>query len=256
MTMPSMYGGYGATEFPVAVPTTTQFLDGLDLQQTCLALLLRDAINAECGTTWRRICHKLEEGHYLNRVMGQNPVAEVVDLEPSPAVLGQRFSHWPILAVYRDPGAHPETKVWNIEWATFTRQPWAVDWVIGPLDAGDQARVGKFALVVADVIRAVCEEGWHPAHLSGTSVFYGIFDQVNCVGQLGPGVAQVLGNEDGAGYYGISLLLSCTGGRVKTVGHSTDVRNKYYAAYRNAPAGTPITDIFTDGRIENQSEDP
>jgi hypothetical protein len=248
-----MYGGYGATSFPLQIPPGNRAVDFLDLQQACIGLLLKDAINAELGDEWRRICGRLEDDHYLNRDPGALPVVHIVDMEPSPAVLGQEFCQWPILAVYRE--GTPATGQQNIDGESATNQTWAIDWVIGPLDVGDIARVGKFALAVADVVRFVISEGFHPAHQSGVSVTVGIFDQLHAKGQMGPGVAQVIGDEKGNGYYGISIQLEGRSGMVKTCGHISDVRNKYYAAFTRAPVGTSVTQFIVAATIDNQSPD-
>jgi hypothetical protein len=250
----SMYGGYGATSFPLQIPLGNHAIDFLDLQQACIGLLLKDAINAELGDEWRRICSRLEDDHFLNRSPGALPVVHVVDMEPSPAVLGQTFAQWPILAVYRE--GTPTTTQQNIDGESGTAEPWAVDWVIGPLDHGDQARVGKFANAVANLVRYVTSEGFHPAHQNGVCVTVGIFSQLHAKGQMGPGVAQVIGDEKGNGYYGISIQLEGRSGMVKTCGHISDVRNKYYAAFTRAPVGTSVTQFILAATIDNQTPDP
>lgn len=253
MADPSINGGYGALAFPLALTGTTSHAEQLDPGQAAIGGLLKAAINAELGAAWQAICNRLEPGHHLNRVPGRLPVADVTDMEPSPAVLGQKYATWPILAVYRE--GEPRREPLNLVQRK-TIQRWAVDYVIGPLDAGDQARVGKFAQVVGSVINRVIEEGWHPAYQSGRRQFHGQFMRIDVVGQMGPGVARVLGDEKGNGYYGLSILLQTEERTARTVGHASDIANKYYPAFAAAPAGTATTGIQIAESYNNKTPDP
>jgi hypothetical protein len=252
MTSPSLYGGYGALAFPITLPVGIDVVDALDPGQYSIANLLKAAINAELGVAWKQICNRLSEGHHLVRENAL-PVAEIVDQEPSPALMGQRFAGWPVLAVYRE--GEPKTSGYNL-YETQTEQQWAVDWVAGPLDAGDQSRIGKFALAVASIVRATIEVGFHPAYQNGVRQFFGQFYRIDAIGQQGPGVAHVLGDEKGNGYYGVSILLQSVEFSVRTVGAAVDVTNKWYDAFKNAPAGIPVTSVRDDGTIDNQTPDP
>lgn len=248
----SMHNGFGATRFPI--PDTIESAYDVDPGQATILGLIEAAINAELGDAWLKMLGELPANHPLTRDGSTKPVGTALPFEVIPQHMTQWKARWPVLAAYRE--GEPEFGWMSTERRQLTQQ-WSVDWIIGPLDAGQIIRLGRFAVAVARIIDAVISRGYHPAYNGGARQFFGQFANIETKSIQGPGIAQSLTEESGGGYYGLTVTL-------ESVEHDVmdgaayaglfDVDNGYVAV--GTGTADTLTEIVNSIVYENQTPDP
>ena len=134
-----------------------------DPARDTLIALFSAAINAELGAAW----NSARTGTALS---ASAPVADTSYTAPRRSVLRESGYQFPLLAVYRT-GEAP--------WSWFgldvrqRRQRWGVDYILGPLKAEDERRLGGALNWVAAVVDQAIEQRGHPAYEDGDVQFYG-----------------------------------------------------------------------------------
>lgn len=216
MALPTPYdlaSGFGSTTFPLRTddPLTGEPLTAagqLDRGKTVLLYLLRAAINADCGDAWQAIMSQEDGDSFLQEYaklgIGLNPVMDIMTVQPSPQNLTQRKEAWPLLAVYREGEPTYDWKTSKIRRRT---QQWGVDYIMAPLAADSQDRLGDIVVHVVDSIETTIMRGGHPAYNGGANPFYGIFNSLHVVSSTGPACSEVIDQKQGAGYFGGSVTL-------------------------------------------------
>lgn len=197
----SIHNGFGATRFPL--PTVTTGAE-LDPGAESLLRLLEAAINADAGDAWRSVLGILPPGHFLSKYENK-PVGTASRTEVSIQNMAQFVARWPLLAVYREgePTFEPCTTSFG-----YLVQNWSVDYIIGPLDPGDQKIIGSLCNPIARLIRTVLHHGYHPAYQNGVRQFMGQFSTIGTKAIQGPNVARDLSTgESGVGYFGMTIVV-------------------------------------------------
>jgi hypothetical protein len=248
----SMHNGFGATRFPI--PGTIDSAYDVDPGQATILGLVEAAINAELGDAWRKMLGELPNTHPLIRGGSTNPVGVASPLEVTPQQMTQWKAAWPVLAAYRQ--GEPEFS-WLSTERRQLKQEWSVDWVIGPLDAGQIIRLGRFTVAVARIVDAVISRGYHPAYKSGARQFFGQFASIETKSVQGPGIAQSLTEESGGGYYGLTVTLESIERDVMdgaAYAGLIDVDNGYVAV--GTGTADTLTEIVDSILYENKTPDP
>ncbi len=248
--MTSLNNGFGANRFPLAEVDSAY---SLDPGHETLLRLVETAINSDCGDAWRAIVERLPVTHYTRRDGVFQPVGLAIPFEVTPQEMTQFKASWPILAVYRE--GEPEFNWLTTEYQTLT-QRWSVDYVLGPLTAAHKMTVGKFAISVARCIANVLLHCCHPDYQNGVSQFHGQFAGIQVKTVQGPGVAQSLGEESGAGYYGLTVTVE-TIERTTYDGYAGADAIDVQSGYVTEGTGTAdtLTEIQTDVDIDNETPD-
>jgi hypothetical protein len=252
-----IFNGFGCTRFPVDPDLVgdAKTAANLDSGQDSIIGLLEAAINADVGDAWKAIALELPMTHYLksDELSQSLPVNYTTDSEPNPALTTQQRFSWPCLAVW--PSGQPESFELTMALPAL-RQNWSVVYLIGPLDAAWQRKLGRgmCRLVYRSIQRAIWQ-GKHPAYENGRRQFFGQFSSIDVKGCDGPGVLEILDKEKNVGYYGIGITLQTV---ERTVMDDFDeVEDPTNYAY--VPAGTAsLTQRWTDTRnevsVENGSD--
>lgn len=186
-------------------------LDPLDPALDTLLGLFQAAVNAELGPAWGTIMATMPASHPL-RAAGPNPINDTLGLEPSPGVMQQRKTGFPLLCVHRTGSAkYDEVAIGGgIERLI---QNWDVHYILGPLDVGDLEKVNRICVAVTKVVRMVIRRRGHPAYQGGALQFFpaqigsiGSLGAVTLTGYDGPGQALFVGG-DGPTYYAVTMHL-------------------------------------------------
>jgi len=198
--MSSNYGGFGGTKFPAAQVASASELDP---GHKSLLGLLETAINSELGDAWASVLARVRDGNFLKQYVGQKPVGSVCDFEPTEQQRTQFKANFPLLAVYRE----GEPELWYPNQYLHQKQTWAVDWILGPVQADQIPQLGRFAIAVGRVICRAIEYARHLDYQEGVCQFQGEFAHIKPVSVNGPGVQRAAAEDAGSGYYGLTVIL-------------------------------------------------
>lgn len=250
MTATSLNDGFGALRFPVA--TAVEGIE-LDPGQASLLGLIKAAILAELGDTWTSLLATVDNAHPLNAKGNGTPVGTASLLEVTPQQMTQLLSSWPLLAVYRQ--GEPEFSQHTLGGYDVMRQEWSVDYVLGPLVAAHIIKLGPFCVAVRNVIKTVLMHGYHPTFRNGARQFFGEFVEVKVKSVQGPGLSASLGEEQGAGYYGLTVVVETT---ERTVLDGYAATGEFETDTGYVPVGTGTADLMDDVvntiTFDNQTE--
>jgi hypothetical protein len=231
-----IFDGFGCTRFPVNPDLVGDDVTAanLDSGQDTIIALLAAAINADVGAAWQRIVQNLPNNHFLMRenLSASQPVNFTTDSEPNPALTTQQLFDWPVLAVW--PSGQPEEFELTMAIPAL-RQNWSIAYLIGPLDAAWQRKLGRgICRLVFRSIQRTIWKGYHPAYMNGQRQFFGQFSEISTKGCEGPGVTEILDKEKNIGYYGLGVTLQTV---ERTVQDDFDEVEEP-ANYGYVPAGT------------------
>lgn len=200
----SLYQDFGGLELPVNAADFTTTLTPLDPARAVLAGLFKAAINSEFTEVWRKVTATLPADHAL---VGTLPVETVLELFPGAAVVNQIKPKWPLLCVHRfGTGVYESITLHDDRLI----QSWQVHYVLGPLSAPEQHKLGDMCLAVSRLIRMVVRQRGHLAYESGAVQFFpgkGDLAAVEVKSQEGPAQAVFAGDENGALHYAVTLTL-------------------------------------------------
>jgi hypothetical protein len=160
----SLYRGYGKLSLPLAETGETD-LASLDPARDILLELFAAALTAELLPRWA-------DAIAGTPLAGKSVVNVKLPLFPEAIFLGQVATDWPLLAVYRSP--EEETFSDFTLWERSVACKWGIDYCIGPLDAGNSAKLTDILRAVPRIIEGVIAEGGHRAYATqqaGNSVF-------------------------------------------------------------------------------------
>lgn len=247
--------GFGCTRFPVDPDLVGDAVTAanLDSGQDSIIGLLKAAINADLGAAWDRLVSQMPASHPLRNRNGYDlPVMHTTDSEPIPALTTQTLFAWPLLAVW--PMGTPEAFELTMSLQAL-RQDWGVGYIMGPLDAAWQRKIGRgFCRLVYRSIQRAIRCGYHPAYQNGQRQFFGQFSEIKTTGCIGPGVVEILDKEKGIGYYGIQVNLQTVERTVQDDFDETDAPYNY--AYVPTGTGATLDDwaqTDTEATTENQT---
>lgn len=206
--MTSLGERFGTLSLPVDLATVKaeRRLTVLDPGRRLLCDLFQAAIRAELQAAWTEACKGIPPEE---KISATDPCADVLELEPTGPVMGQRQAAFPLLAVYRSGEGRYETDTIYSDKLT---QPWTVDWVLGPLSVARAHNLGDAAVAIAKIINRVLSLAGHPAYESGAIQFGAdtSFGSIRLVSHEGPGQARFAGDESGTVYWAITLKLETT----------------------------------------------
>jgi len=200
--MGTLNDGFGALRLPV---TPSTYGAELDPGQDAIIGLLKAAILAECGDAFSALIGGLQTDHFLVRKGNGTPVGNTSRLEVTAQQMTQISSDWPLLAVYRQ--GEPETSQLTLGGYEIETQEWAVDYVVGSLPPADVVRFRPFLIAVDRVIKITLNHGHHPDYQEDVRQFSGQFHALRYKSRMGPGLQASLGDEQSAGYFGMTCLL-------------------------------------------------
>ncbi|HEX5076799.1 MAG TPA: hypothetical protein VFW03_26565 [Gemmatimonadaceae bacterium] len=207
MSGPSLNERIGDLVLPPDVATVTAAgnLTSLDPARRILADLFKAAIQAELTDAWiAAVGNRLAPEQ---RISATTPVADVLELEPTPQVMTTRQAGFPLLAVYRSGQGEYSTHTIYSDKLT---QPWTVDWILGPADVALAWQLCDTAVAVSKIIsRCIARQG-HPAYQSGAVQFgagRGDLGAIRMVRHEGPGQAKFVGDDKGTTYWAITMQL-------------------------------------------------
>jgi hypothetical protein len=203
----SLYETIGGLSLPVDLTPVRadRTLTSLDPGRRILADLFKAAIEAELGDAWRLAAYRLPDDGDISR---QTPVADVLELPVTPAVMQERQSKFPLLAVSRSGRGVDEQ--YSLE-VTQLRQPWTVEWILGPADVATAFQLLDTATAIWKIVRGVVRRKGHPAYEDGAIQFgeeSSPFSMVRVTGHEGPGQSQfVSGDKAAATYWSVTISL-------------------------------------------------
>ena len=206
------YAKWGGLSLPIPIGDT----DGTNLNfsdtdplQSVLVGLLSQALTSELATVWTLICAGFPDDHPLYN--STTPVADTLELEPSPDLMKERVAGWPLLAVHRT--GDVEMLDQSIQYQDI-KQAWQVHWILGPRQGAVMDRKLLNVLQAAGkIIDIAIEDKSHPDYDSGAVQFYGatlddppLASSVKVMG-WGAGQATFAGDENGAKFHALRVDL-------------------------------------------------
>ncbi len=200
----SLHQQFGGLELPVLASDVDGDLTPLDPARRVLADLFKAAINAEFGEAWASL-----NGVRASTQLRDEPVGDVLELEPSRAVMQERKSSFPLMAIYRSgEGTYEDFSLY----AQKLKQPWTLDWILGPADVATAFQLTDACVAIAKVVSLVCRLRGHPAYQGGALQFGedGSLAAIRVVKHRGPGQAKMADSGDegsGTTYWAISIEL-------------------------------------------------
>jgi len=204
----SMFQTFGDLHLPIDAADVATTLEPLDPGLGKLLALFKTAINSEYGPVWHKVVDALPVGHPLR---ASDPVADTLELEPSPSVMQQRKATWPLLCLHRTGEATYERVMLDQDRLT---QEWGLHYILSPLDIGDLRRLAPICVAVGKLIRLVIRQRGHKSYEAGELQFFpdkGGFASIALDSQEGPGQASFAGGDnDGPTYYAVSFKLKTT----------------------------------------------
>lgn len=208
--MTSIHETIGSLTLPVSLAPvqSERTLVSLDPARRILADLIKAAIEAEFTAAWQQATLGMNPD---GPISPRTPVADVLELAPTGANIQERSTKFPLLAIYRSGEAEREEPV--TFYSDSFRQPWTVDWVMGPADVATQYRFGDIAVAISKLIARVLDRQSHPAYRSGEIQFgptRGNLQSIRWTGHQGPAQAQFADRQDGPTYYAITISLEST----------------------------------------------
>lgn len=200
----SVFQRVGDLSFPVLETDVADSLLPLDPPRAVLAGLFKAAINSELADAWAKVAAP----RFPN--FGPLPVADVLELEPSPTNMQQRKAAWPLLCVHRTGEATLDQITLFEERLT---QKWAVHYILGPLDIVGERKLSDICIAIAKLIMLVVRQRGHKSYQNGALQF---FPGTGGLASLwpksidGPGQAKFAGDDNGTTYYAMTLTLEST----------------------------------------------
>ena len=247
--MGTLNDGFGSTRLPS--PVVTEGAD-LDPGQSSILGLLEAAINSETGDAWRGLMGTLRADVFLSKAIPNAtglPVGHASRIEVTPAQMTQYSSGWPLLAVYRQ--GEPELTPMTLGGLDTLKQEWSVDYVVGPLKAGHIVKLSPFCVLVSRAIMVAIMHGYHPDFRGGAKQFAGEFSNIRVKSIQGPALAASLSEEQGSGYYGMTVVVE-TIERTVLDGYADANTFETYTGYVPVGTGTaaPMVEIFDTVTME------
>lgn len=151
--MTSLNRSFGATEFPLLTHAESE----IDPAWEIMLELFGAAINAELAGGWSTAVTGTP-------LAGRDPVQTMHPGQPDPQLLQQVALPFPVLFVAPGEGSVDEHTMWEER----ITQKWAIDYVLGTLDAGDAKRANRILRAVLKVIALTIREGGHKAYATQT----------------------------------------------------------------------------------------
>lgn len=201
----SSYEKFGGLDLPVFSADVDDTLNALDPAVHTLAELFKAAVNGELSEAWAKVTGNLPAAHPL---FASSAVSDTLELEPTPQVMTQRKQAWPLLCVHRTGTATYEHHTMQLVKLT---QPWALHYILGPLDIGDLHKLNKVCIAVAKIVDMVIRDRGHRNFESGATQFFegtsAHFSAIELKSHEGPGQARLAEGGDSLIYYAITLNL-------------------------------------------------
>jgi len=148
----SLDNTWGALTFPIPVGTDGSF-SALDPARDILLGLLSAAISFELGSAWPAACADTN----LDTPIGST-LPGLDDLD----TMRQRGAKFPLLSVSRS--SDPQTGDEFTLWQNRITSKWTIDYVLGPLEVGDQLKLADVLTAVAKICSATINNGGHKAY--------------------------------------------------------------------------------------------
>lgn len=205
--MTSLYHRLGSLTLPpdLGAVEEARTLTALDPARRVLIDLFKAAVNAELGEAWQAAMFGKNPDGAISATL---PVADTLELRPLRRIVQERACKFPLLAVYRDGQAEDAQD--EIDEPTL-KQPWSVDWILGPADVATKFQLGDAAVAASKIIRRICRLGAHPDYQGGALQFGSDTDSglqsIRWVNHQGPGEAPFADDREGQSYLAISIAL-------------------------------------------------
>jgi hypothetical protein len=153
MTTPAFNRKFGRLEFPAPLTGETT-LASTDPAADLMLEVFAAAANSDLALRW-------QDASVGTPVSGTDPVASKHPQEPDADYMREVKVGFPALFVYRtgDPTFN-ETGLWKVQMT----QRWGVDYIIGPLDAGNRRKLKAMLVAMAKLISQVVARGGHNAY--------------------------------------------------------------------------------------------
>ncbi len=152
-------GTYGALSLPLAA-TGDSDLTGLDPARDILLDLFEAALNDELGVAWTFAAASFDGEDAT--LFGELPVGSKLPALVDLATMRQRKASYPLLAVSRkdEPQKQDEFTLWQNRIVS----NWSIDYVLGPLEIGDQLKLADVLTAAGKILAKTVNEGGHKAY--------------------------------------------------------------------------------------------
>jgi hypothetical protein len=150
----SLFRKFGAVSFPLATTGDTSFA-ALDPGRDILLELLADALVSELTPVWTAATAGTP-------LAGTTPVTQKLPELPDLSAVQQVAVAFPLLAVSRT-GDPIQIEEYTIAQDRLTSR-WEVDYILGPLDIGNQIKLQDVLIAAAKIIGLTIHAGGHLAH--------------------------------------------------------------------------------------------
>jgi hypothetical protein len=243
MTANSLNASIGGLSLPLA-ELATDTSSSLDPARDIILELLAAALKDELGQRWQTVVSAAQ-----CVLHNTTPVESQCPLEPDEQLLQSTEVIFPALFVYRDERGKWESNDGDgvLGW------PFRIDYVLGPLTAGDRRKLQDFLTAAVKVMILTIERGGHlayaaqPGHLSQPKLVLGYGGSA---GLTGIKIADVMWgasgfSKDSAKYWSASLTVQCQ--EEAELGNSDPRDVAYDGVDGSLGTGTGNTDDDPDG---------
>lgn len=173
----SLSTSWGALSLPISAADTD--LSALDPARDILLELFAAALNSELQDAWGMAATGID-------ALSPYPVAHKLPALPDLDTVRQVKSSWPMLAVSRS--IEPQNEDEFTLWQNRITSRWSIDYVLGPLDVGNQIRLTDVLEAAGKIIAATIRVGGHKAYATTTLVTPTVGAPLTCAKKvLGPG---------------------------------------------------------------------
>jgi hypothetical protein len=155
----SLYRQWGAVALPLAA-TSEADLSSLDPARDILLELFAAALISELTPRWANAVAGTP-------LVGNQPVQSKLPAIPDLDAMRQVYQAFPLLAVGRtdDPQTEDELTLWQNR----ITSRWSVNYILGPLELGNQLKLGDVLTEAARILSSVLHAGGHKAYATTTN---------------------------------------------------------------------------------------
>lgn len=153
----SLNTAWGALSLPIPAGDG-QSLAGLDPARDILLDLIAAALTSELGAAWSSVA----PAELPAPVGDKLPALDDLD------TMRQRGAKWPLLSVSRS--TEPQQEDEFTLWQNRITCRWTIDYVLGPLEIGNQLKLGDVLGAAGRIIASMLREGGHKAYAETTLV--------------------------------------------------------------------------------------
>jgi len=213
MPVDPLVGKLGGLSLPLRAADFDGTFTSVDPARQRMLALFKAAITHELTPVWDRATAN------CSALFDKAPVQDTLELEPTPRVLTDRKTDFPLLVLHR---------IGRGEWFEHTidmdrrDQDWRLYYILPPLKVEDLRRIGDVCLIVAEVVRRTIRNHGHVAYENGALQWFGDETGIGSIKIKAQNIGQApFAEDDNAPLYHMLVL------EIATQEYSQDVPEEF-----------------------------